>query len=163
MPSIVDPMDALKTFEPALRRGEIDLEPGRIDRDLMVHLDHPQGTLRITYVRFRGPSPSVSAMAIIIPAEPLEGKPVLQIGYAVPQHLRRRGLGMEIAKAAMAEFKAGMKANNVGDYYFEAVMGRKNVASQKIAEALIGGERKEVVDEHSGEEAYSYIGLVPAS
>ncbi|MEG8029000.1 hypothetical protein [Sphingomonas aerolata] len=106
MSRLVNPMDAMKTFEPALRSGELRTERGRVDPELIVHADTPNGQMRISYARL-GES-SVRAMAIIIPAEFENGLPVFQIGYAVPQHLRKRGLGKDIAQAAIAEFTSGV-------------------------------------------------------
>ncbi len=126
MPTIVNPFDALKSFEPALKNGELDVQPGTIDPTLIVHLDQPNGQTRITYARMRGPS--MSAIAIITPAEFENGVPVFQIGYAVPQHLRKRGIGKEIAQAAIAEFTAGMAQNGIVHFYIEAVVGTRNVA-----------------------------------
>ena len=155
MPSIVNPMDAFKTFEPALRRGELQVQRGTIHPDLLLHLDHPSGSTRFTYAKLQGQS--VAAMAIIIPAESLNGKPVFQIGYAVPQHLRKRGLAKEIAQAAIDEFSAGMARNGIKALYFEAIVGVRNIASQKVAEHIIGGSPSEIVDETSGEAALQYM------
>ncbi|WP_294310178.1 hypothetical protein, partial [uncultured Sphingomonas sp.] len=82
MPSLVNPLDAFKTFEPALRRGELQIERGRVDPSLIVHVDQPEGRLRITYARMQ--NDSVVGIAIITPAEFENGLPVFQLGYAVP-------------------------------------------------------------------------------
>lgn len=158
MPRLVNPMDAMKTFEPALRSGEIRVQPGEVDPELFVHLDHPNGQPRVTYARFK--SNNLSALAIIIPAEHYEGKPCFQIGYAVPQHLRKRGYAKDVARAAIAEFRAGMKRNGVNDLYIEAIVGKKNVASQKVAEALFGSAIKESNDNDSGEPIYQYVAKI---
>ena len=155
MPTIVNPMDAFKTFEPALRRGELQVQPGDVHSDILVHFDRPNGEVRWTYAAMRGTM--ISAIAIIIPAEHENGIPVFQIGYAVPQHLRKRGLAKQIAQAALDEFTAGMTRNGVPTFYMEAIVGVKNVASQKVAEHVIGGTAKPVSDGASGEAALQYI------
>lgn len=155
MPSIVNPMDAFKTFEPALKAGELQVQRGTVHSDLLVHMAMPAGKMRITYAQMRGNS--VSAIAIIIPAEHENGLPVFQIGYAVPQHLRKRGVGTAIAKMAIDEFTAGMARNGVGHFYLEAIVGVKNIGSQRVAAAVIGGETKEISDENSGEAALQYM------
>lgn len=155
MPSIVNPMDAFKTFEPALKAGELRVQKGTVHPDILVHMDMPAGSLRITYAQLRGNS--VSAIAIIIPAEHENGLPVFQIGYAVPQHLRKRGIGKAIARAAIEEFTAGMARNGVVHFYLEAIVGVKNIASQKVAAAVIGGTTKDIIDDGSGEAALQYM------
>ncbi|MEQ6335120.1 hypothetical protein [Sphingobium sp. MK2] len=148
-------MDAFKTFEPALKAGELQVQRGTVHPDLLIHMDMPAGQMRITYAQMRGNS--VSAIAIIIPAEHEKGLPVFQIGYAVPQHLRKQGIGKAIATAAIDEFTVGMARNGVVHFYLEAIVGVKNTGSQKVAAAVIGGETKEIFDENSGEAAFQYI------
>jgi hypothetical protein len=155
MPTIVNPMDAFKTFEPALRSGELEVHPGTVHPDLLVHLDHPNGEMRLTYARMS--EIAVSAIAIIIPAEFENGLPVFQIGYAVAQHLRKRGIGKEIAQAAIDEFTAGMAKSGIVHFYIEAMVGVKNIASQKVAAHVIGGTPKETADHNSGEAALQYM------
>lgn len=155
MPTLVDPMDAFKTFEPAFRRGELLVERGRVDPELLVHLDQPMGKLRITYARMRGDS--VIGIAIIIPAESENGLPVFQIGYAVPPHLRKQGIAKKLARAAIAEFTAGVARNGLVHFYMEAMVGIKNAASQIVAADVIGGEPRETEDHNSGEPILQYI------
>lgn len=155
MPTIVNPMDALKTFEPALKRGELQVQPGDIYPDVLVHQDFPNGETRFTYAKLNGSS--VSAIAIIIPADPYNGFPVVQLGYAVPQHLRKRGLAKDIAQVAIDEFTAGMTRNGIAHFYIEAIVGLKNMGSQKVAAHVIGGEPKSTTDKGSGEPALQYF------
>ena len=155
MPILVNPMDALVTFEPALKRGELETERGRIDPSLIVHMDLPQGKTRITYARMRGDS--VIGLAIIIPAEFENGLPVFQIGYAVPQHLRKRGIGKELVQAALDEFTSGVQGGGIDHFYIEAIVWAKNVASQKVAAHVIGGEPRATADENSGEPVIQYM------
>jgi len=155
MPSIVNPMEAFKTFEPALKTGMLQVQPGTVHPEILIHLDMPDGKMRITYARLQ--NNTVVAIAIIIPAEYEDGLPVYQIGYAVPQHLRKRGVGKAIAQAAIDEFTAGMARNGIVHFYIEAIVGVKNIASQKVADSVIGGPTKEIADEHSGEAALQYF------
>lgn len=155
MPVLVNPMDALKSFEPALRSGEINVQPGEIDPTIGVHLDRPNGEPRFTYARFR--NGALAAIAIISLAEPFEGLPCFQMGYAVPQHLRKRGLAKDIARAAIAEFTAGMNRNGITAFYIEAVVGQKNIGSQKVANTIWGEPVKDGLDEHSGEPILQYL------
>lgn len=100
---------------------------------------------------------SVISLAIVIPAEPYKSERCFQIGYAVPQHLRKRGLAKDIARAAIAEFSAAMSRNGIDSFYVEAIVGTKNVASQKVAESIFGKPVKERVDKHSSEPILQYM------
>lgn len=155
MPLMTDPMDALKAFEPALKSGELAIQRGDIDPEVLFHLDRPNGETRFTYAKLLGET--VAALAVIVMSDPLEGKPVFQIGYAVPQHLRKRGLAKDIANAAIAELQNGLARNGIKSFHVEAVVGQRNAASQKVAASVIGGEPREMIDEISGEPAYAYM------
>lgn len=155
MPSLVNPMDTFKTFEPALKRGELEVERGRVDPKLIVHMDQPDGTVRITYARMKGES--VIGIAIITSAEFENGLPVFQIGYAVPQHLRKRGIAKELVRAAIDEFTAGVARGGIVHFYMEAMVGVKNTASQIVAAHVFGGEPRQTTDQNSGEPVLQYI------
>jgi RimJ/RimL family protein N-acetyltransferase len=148
-------MDAFVTFEPALRRGEINLQPGEVDSNVHVLQDLPNGEPRLTYVRLE--RRKVTAMAIIIMAEPYEGERCFQIGYAVPEKLRGQGRAKDIATAAIAELSNGLSRNGVQSFYIEAVVGQGNAPSRRVAEAVVGGKAREIVDEISGEAALQYM------
>lgn len=148
-------MDALKTFEPALKRGELKVEKGRINPNVLVHMDMPNGQFRMTYALMDGAT--VTGIAIIVPAEFENGLPVFQLGYAVPQHLRKRGIGTTVAQAAIDEFTSGVARGGIVHFYLEAMVGIKNVGSHKIAESVIGGEVKETTDKASGEAVLQYM------
>ena len=158
MSRIINPMDALKSFEPALMRGELSVEPGRTNAEVFVHQDFPNGEVRYSYGKMRGAF--VGALAIIVPAQAVGSIHAFQIGYAVPQHLRKRGLAKEITKAAIDEFTFGMARHGVKCFYIEAIVGVKNVASQYVAAHVIGGEPKRTYDNESGEPAFQYLKLI---
>ena len=44
MATLVNPMDALRSFKPALKKGELRIERGRVNTDLIVHMDTPNGS-----------------------------------------------------------------------------------------------------------------------
>ena len=155
MPSLVNPMDALKQFEPALKAGHIAVQQGDVDPDVWVHLDHPNGQVRFTYARIK--NGIVNAIALLTPAGVHEGLPVFQLGYAVPQHLRKRGYAKDIVNAAIAEFRNGMGRNGVPAFYIEAVVGVDNIGSQKVAEAILGAQFDTGNDDESGEAVIQYM------
>jgi predicted acetyltransferase len=156
MPSIVNPMDAFVTFGPALASGMIAVEPGAVDPNVYVHMDSPNGEPRWTFARIE--KGKVTAIAIILMAEPYKGERCVQIGYAVAENRRGKGRAKAIAAAALAEFCHGVKQHGVSSFYVEAVVGVDNLASQRVAEAILqGAEVREINDEDSGEPAIQYM------
>lgn len=161
MPEIVNPMDALPSFQLGVMTGEIWLERGQIDRNVHAYLDDPEGgSRRWSYARLDGKE--VTSLAILTRADPYEGKHCLQIGYAVPEHLRGEGRGKDIAQAAINEARYGMARAGVKAFYVEAIVGAENIASQRVASSLFGSDPKPITDQASGKVAFQYMTLIEA-
>jgi predicted acetyltransferase len=153
-------MNALRSFRAGVRKGKIRPERSERDKDLFLFTDRPDGRLRVTCVRMSGQV--VTAMALLAKVHSHNGKPCFQIGYAVPERLRRQGRGKDIAQAAIVEARYQMEQTDIAAFYIEAVVDAENIASRKIAEALTGSAPKAVIDAATGVSALQYIALVPA-
>lgn len=162
MSGIVNPMDALPSFQRCVSIGEIELLPGLADKSVGVHMDNPDGTRpRYTYARLDAGRVTALGMATYAGAE--KGKHFLQIAYAVPEDLRGHGRAKDIARATIEELRRGLGASGLKSFYVEAVMGLDNIASQRVAAAVLGGEPKQITDAKSGEPALQYKKLIQAS
>ncbi|CAM2886366.1 hypothetical protein JHFBIEKO_2541 [Methylobacterium mesophilicum] len=155
MPPITDPSEGLASFQQALARGELHLQRCELDRDLHVFLDRPNGELRLTYVRLDGGA--VTAFANFSSCEPVGGRPCFQVGVAVPPPLRGQGRARDVIRAAIEELRHGLGRNGVRDFYVEAIVGETNVASRRVAEAVISTAPEEGKDERSGEPVLQYL------
>lgn len=159
MPTIVNPMDALPSFQIGILTGEIELVRGSVDQTLFAYVDNPDGTRpRYSYARLEDGRVMALAMATHAGAE--NGVHFMQIGYAVPEDLRGQGRAKEIARAVIAELRNGLGEAGVESFYVEAVAGVDNLASQRVAAAVIGGEPTPITDENSGEAALQYKTLI---
>ena len=154
MPKMTDPMDALLSFQPAFRAKELIVQKVAFDATIFVHMDKPLGEIRYTYVRTQGKK--VTALVNITMAEAIEGVLCFAIGYAVPEEERRRGLATQLVKAAIAELQHGLARNGVTTFYIEAVGGKDNIASQKVAAATLTITPREGVDSISGNPVFVY-------
>ncbi len=152
---MTDPHDSLVSFQQALLDEEIKLLRCEFDRNLFYHLDLPNGEPRMTFARLEGNT--VVAMAIIAKADPFEGCPCFQIGYAVPIQLRNQGRAKDIVRAAISEFQKGIRRNGLKELYIEAIISAGNIASQRVAEQVISTEYKNTTDTLSGTPALQYI------
>ncbi len=152
MPGMSDPTDALKIFQDALLTGPVELERGRVDPDIYCHPHRGQRTPQFTYVRLEGKT--VLAFATFALNGTYNGCPNLAVGYAVPEALRGKGRAKDILAAGIAEMQNGFRG--YPPFYVEAVVSEKNVASLKVAEAVLGGEAERIKDSHSGEPAVRY-------
>jgi hypothetical protein len=152
---MTDPFDALQSFQQALVDGEIDLQRGQIDPELFVHLDHPNGQPRFTYVRLQ--RQTVTAMVNFAISDPIEGVRCFQIGVAVPEAYRSQRRAKCTVGAAITELQHGLARNKVSTFYVEAVVGIDNEASKHVAAATISTTPVEVTDQVSGLPALHYV------
>ncbi len=104
---MTDPTNALRSFQRLLLTGTIELEPGRLDKNLYSFVDEVDGTTRFTLVRLEGKT--VTALVMFAQDGAIEGKPCFAIGYAVPEAYRNQGRAREIVKAALAEMQGALK------------------------------------------------------
>lgn len=152
---MTDPSDSLTSFQQAFKDGEIQLQRGEIDQELFVHADRPQGEMRFTYVRLQ--HQTVTALAVAVLIEPIEGIQCFQFGYAVPEAYRGQGRAKNVVEAAIVEMKNGLARNNIAAFYVEAIVGAPNLPSQRVAAATISATPAEVTDSISGLPALQYL------
>lgn len=160
MAAMTDPTDALVSFQEALRQGAIEMQRGALDRELFVHLDHPNGQARFTYVRVE--RQTVTALVNLTVVDPIEGIPCLQIGVAVPEKYRKQGRAKEAVEAAIAELQHGLARSKIATFYVEAIVGADNEASKHVAAATISPAPIEITDEFSGLPALQYLRKIEA-
>lgn len=155
MPAMTDPSDAMKSFQAALSNGQLRLQQCDLDGDLFVHLDHPNDKPRFTYVRLL--DSAVTAFVMLVLADPIDGIPCFQIGYAVPEPCRRRGFARSAVSAAIDELKNGLARAGITTFFVEAVVGTDNSASQRVAVSTISGAPNGITDGVSGLPALQYL------
>lgn len=152
---MTDPFDALNSFQQALVNGEIQLQRGHIDSELFVHLDHPNGQPRFTYVRLE--RLTVTVLVMLVMSAPIGGVMCFQIGYAVPKAYRGQGRAKSTIEAAIVELQHGLSRNKISAFYVEAIVGADNHASKHVAAATLSNSPIEVTDEISGFPAFHYV------
>jgi RimJ/RimL family protein N-acetyltransferase len=152
---MVDPLNALLSFQQAFLSGQIELQPAILE-GLYSHLDEPDGERRLTYVRMDGTT--VTAFANFLQCDPIEGLPCLAVGYAVPEAYRNQGRAKEIVNAAMSDLRQVLGQSGQHPAFFvEAIVGAANIASQRVAEQVISAESEAITDQLSGLPALRYV------
>lgn len=160
MPQLTDPMTALESLEPAIRRGAVTMQPCDVHEDLQVLLDRPDGVnVRITYAKINQDG-AVEGIAILTPVEPIEGVATFGLGYAVAERFRGRGVASDIVTKAIDEFRIGMARNGLTEFYVEAIVGVNNAPSNAVARKLLSDNPKEGTDSISGEPILAYVKLI---
>lgn len=152
---MTDPTDALKSFQSEFERKSLKLHRGELDANLWVHVDHPNGEPRFTYATNDGKT--ITALAIFVPSDPVNGEHCFNIGYAVPEEYRRQGRATALVKAAIAEMQNGLSRSGILTFHVEAIVGKENGPSRRVAEETISSSPTEIADSVSGEPAFHYI------
>jgi len=150
----------LNNIKDAVLNNLIELEPGKIYDDIYLHVDNPNGTVRLTYLML---SPTVQNEVIARCAIILNRKEnnigVWQVDWAVDDDYKGQGFGYTVAKKAMDEFIEGMAGKTDGGFYFEAVVSIYNKPSNSIALKTLGN-CKEIINVKTKEKVNSYMKFI---
>lgn len=146
---MVDMSAAMESFQGALDQKIISPIRGELDHDLHVLQDIAGGLVRMTYVYIA--NSRVTAFASIAQCDPIDGMPCFQIGYAVAEDHRGKGLAKKITAAAMEEFSNGITRNGAENYVIEAAVGINNEASLAVARAVIAETGTDATDHNTGQ------------
>ena len=155
MPQMTDPINALKELQKALDNNLVQLTPCDIHNDISVIVDQPTGVPRFTYALVE--SRKVTAISLFVLTEPIEGLPCFNVGYAVLDNKRGKGIGTDILKKGIEEMHQGFARNGHKEFYIEAVVGVENHPSNSIAKKIISTTPIQDQDHFSGEEAFQYL------
>lgn len=154
---MVDPSSAMQSLQQELTRG-LRLESCVVAPNLRMIKDQPGGEHRFTYALMA--QGMIHAYCAFVTAGRIDGVLCFSIGYAVPPQFRNQGLAAKIIEDSIRELSSGLRRAGIGKFYVEAMVGKDNIASQKVAARVISRDPKEVIDQHSGEPALVYHRLV---
>ena len=147
---MTDPMNALLSFQQEFLVHEPKLKRTLLDPNLYVHIDTPNGEIRVTFVRLDGKT--VTALVSFSEGEPIDGIHCYNIGYAVAEAYRNRGRAKEIVTAAIRELKGNGDA-----FYVDAVVAADNIASQHVAAQVVSETPIPITEQISGLPAFRYV------
>lgn len=154
---MVDPSTAMESLQKALKQS-LSLERCVIATNLRMIKDQHGNAHRFSYALIE--DKILQAYCAFVTTDPIDGILCFNIGYAVPERFRNQGLATKTLEDSIRELSAGLKRANIPQFYIEAIVGKDNVASQKVAERVLTASPKEVVDQTSGEPAFAYHRLI---
>ena len=155
MAQMTDPANALALFQQAFECGQIPVQPGRLDPDLLFAPDNPNGHARFNYMRAEGRL--LTALVMFAQNGMEDGHPAFNIGYAVPEAYRGRGLAKSTLVAALAELTTGLGAAGIPFIHVEAVIDVDHVVSQRVVSVIFDVVPTAITDSESGLPALHYI------
>lgn len=150
-----DIVSALKSFQQALDKGEIELQPSVLDSKLFGYKDEPNGEHRLTYVRLE--RKKVAAMIQFIPCDPVDGELCFNVGWAVPEEFREQGRACEAFIAAIKELRHGLVPHEINAFWVEGIVGTDNIVSQHVAEKVISTPVSRDTDSFAGVPIVQYL------
>ncbi|HDZ9207734.1 TPA: hypothetical protein RUZ11_003595 [Vibrio cholerae] len=131
---------AFKAFQKALNENLINTERGDLHKDLIVHMDRPQGQPRFTYALMATGTRIKSSCVVVISA-PYKGKPCFDVGVTTLEKFRGQGFAREVLSKSIDEMKHGFARNGILEFYLEFKVDQNNIASnslcKKIADEVI--------------------------
>lgn len=146
---------ALESFQKALAANAIAVQRCDLDRDMVVHMDRPNGEIRLSYARMAGHT--VVAIVQFIPCDPVEGEPCFNVGWAVAEAYRGQGRAHGVVSAAIKEMQNGFNRAGRNAFWVEAIVGEDNIASQRLAEKLLSAPVQKAIDSYSGDPIVQYL------
>ncbi|ATY34941.1 hypothetical protein [Sphingomonas psychrotolerans] len=145
---MTDPAGALALFQGAFARGQIPVQPGRLDPTLLFAPDRPNGLARFNYMRSDGRT--LKALVMFAQSGTEDGHPVFNLGYAVAEAFRGQGLAKATLAAALAELTDGMSAAGIPCIHVEAVIDVDHAVSQRVAKTIFNAAPVNIIDSISG-------------
>jgi GNAT superfamily N-acetyltransferase len=155
MAAMTDPMNALKLFQGSFARGQIPVEQGRIDPTLLFAPDSPNDKVRFNYMRAEGKT--LTTLVMFAHSGMIDGQPCFNIGYAVAEAFRGRGLAKSTLVAALDELANGLTGARIPSIHVEAVISPENIISQRVASVIFDEAPTSITDSESGLPALHYI------
>lgn len=150
-----DIAEALKSFQQALVANEITVQRCDLDRNMVVHMDRPNGETRLSYARMAGHT--VVALVQFIPCDPVEGETCFNMGWAVAEAFRGQGRAYGAVTDALKEMQNGLNRAGMNVFWIEAIVGEDNIVSQRLAEKVMSGPGKKATDSYCGDPIVQYL------
>lgn len=158
---MTDPHSGLLSFQDALRKKIVRVDPVRGYEHMYSHFDQPAaGVKRCTYARLSDDRQKVLATGVCVFNGYVGSAPCVSLGYAVAQDERGKGLAKQILADVIQDQCRHANGAGLSILAFEVMIDVTNLASIHVAESVFGCEREELIDKESGVPAYRYTMVV---
>jgi hypothetical protein len=158
MKPMADPIVALRGFQNAINSGATpdpyDLE----DNYIALYDEFPDGRKRYSYVKIVGQE--VQALSIFGLEDPIKNIVCYNVGYAVCELHRKRGLAVEVVSKGLEKLTRELRSTNLEKFYLEAIVEVTNIASINTARKLFASPGRPMIDFYSKRPAVYFLKLI---
>ncbi len=131
---MADPMIPLLSFQQKLDSGA-SVDSSLIIEDYLTMYDEPgEGRRRYSYAKIIGKE--IQTLAIFGLENSVDGIVCYNVGYAVKENHRGRGLAVEAINKGIEDLKKKFSLQGIKNFYLEAVVGVNNKHSIQVAEKI---------------------------
>ncbi|PIP90167.1 MAG: GNAT family N-acetyltransferase [Bdellovibrionales bacterium CG11_big_fil_rev_8_21_14_0_20_38_13] len=134
MSLLPDPINVLLSLQQALKDGMV-VDPSELDANYKMFYDEPfVGGKRYTFAKII--NDEAQAMSIFGLEDPIDGVVCYNVGYAVMESHRGRGLALEAVSKGIEKLKNELNRTGLKSFYIEAVIDVLNIHSINVAKKL---------------------------
>lgn len=158
MSKFADPLVVLLSFQNSLDNGASVNSKELANGYLSIYDEPGIGRKRYSYVKIDG-SESI-AIAIFGLESPINGLTCFNVGYAVKESYRGRGLSIEAINFGIEDLKSKLKLAKIHKFYIEAVIEVNNIHSLNVAKKIFLEPGKNSIDSESKKPAFYFNKLI---
>lgn len=130
-----------------------------VDAGYVMFYDEPfEGGKRFSFGKII--NSEVQAMSIFGLEDPINGEICYNVGYAVSEFHRGRGLALEIINKGLEHLKNELNRTGLKRFYLEAVIDKNNIHSIKVAEKLFSIKGSPIIEGFTNTPAIHFARLI---
>lgn len=154
---MTDPQVSMISFQECILDSRFEIAPVSQHENLYSYADMPEpGERRLTYVRLDEDKKTVKAFLSCVLNGQVGGHLCVSVGYAVPEQYRNLGYAKSILRDVVQDLCIQAQRNGLRGLAVEAVIDQFNLASRKVAEAVLEVQAEPIIESLSKKPALRY-------
>jgi hypothetical protein len=154
---MADPIIALLKFQDTINAGG-PVDPEVLNEGYAILPDEINGGIRNSFAKIV--DGEVQAMSIFGLVDPIDGLHCFNVGYAVKESCRGRGLAVEAVNKGIKELSKSFVNAGVRRFYIDALIDAKNIHSLNVAKRLFSNLGVPAIDESTGTPSFYFKRLI---
>lgn len=152
-----DPTIILESLQQAINEG-MAIDPSELDSGYKFYYDEPGDGRRFSFVKIH--DNEVQALAIFGLEDPIERLTCYNVGYAVKDSCRGRGLAVEAVNHGLDRLIRHLIKEGLSRFYLEAIIAQSNLHSINVTKKLFPAKPEPIIDGESGTPSFQFKRLI---